>query len=195
MLDRKLEDGIAYAKEKNIGVVVMGPVAGGRLGQPSDELRKLVPGVERIPELALRFVLANPGVTLALSGMSTMQHVQENVVVASDDRALKKDERKILNEQLDRLKRMADTYCTGCNYCQPCPEEVNIPRIFKLYNDARVYGFDDRAREHYADWRENLPDGGLQADACVECGQCEEACPQYIPIKRQLQQAHEYLTA
>jgi len=195
MLDRQLEDGIAYAHEKNVGIVVMGPVGGGRLGAPNPELEKLVPGIDRIPELALRFVLSNPNVTVALSGMSTMQQVDENVAVASDDRALDADELKIMEEQLSRLKAMADTYCTGCDYCQPCPEEVNISRVFKTFNDARVYGFSEHARRQYGRWRERLPRDGMQADACVECGKCEEKCPQNIPIREQLKEAHAFLTA
>ena len=154
-----------------------------------------MPAIERIPELALRFVLANPNVTVALSGMSTMQQVEENLVVASDEKALDDEAMAIMAAQLDRLKKMADTYCTGCDYCQPCPEEVSIPRIFKLYNDARVYGFDDQARKQYAGWKEKLPEGGMQAGACMECGECEEDCPQDIPIRDQLKEAHEYLTA
>ncbi|MDP6779116.1 MAG: aldo/keto reductase [Candidatus Latescibacteria bacterium] len=194
MLDRKLEDGIAYAAEKNVGVVVMGPVAGGRLGAANEELAGLVPGIERIPELALRFVLANPNVTVALSGMGTMQQVEENVVIASDERAFSDEELRIVREQLHRLKEMADAYCTGCNYCQPCPEEVNIPRIFKMYNDARVYGFGEQARKQYARWGDEAPEGGNLADACAECGQCIEECPQDIPIIDQLKEAHELLT-
>ncbi len=195
MLDRQLEDGIAYAKEKNVGVVVMGPVGGGRLGAPNPELKGMVPNIERVPELALRFVLANANVTVALSGMSTMQHVEENVAVASDGRALDGDGLRIMTDQLDRLKEMADTYCTGCDYCLPCPEEVSIPRVFRMYNDARVYGFGDEARRQYARWREQLPKNGMQADACIECGECEEKCPQHIPIRKQLKEAHEYLTS
>jgi predicted aldo/keto reductase-like oxidoreductase len=193
MLDRQLEDGIAHAHEKGIGIVVMGPVAGGRLGAPNEQLARIVPAIERIPELALRFVLANPNVTVALSGMSTMQQVEENLVVASDEKALDDEEMAIIADQLDRLKAMADTYCTGCDYCQPCPEGVNVPRIFKLYNDARVYGLTDYARKQYESWKGRLPDGGMQADACIECGECEEKCPQNIPIRAQLPEAHEYL--
>ncbi len=152
-----------------------------------------MPAIERIPELALRFVLANPNVTVALSGMSTMQQVEENLVVASDEKALDDEAMAIMAAQLDRLKKMADTYCTGCDYCQPCPEQVNIPRIFKLYNDARVYGLTDYARQQYESWKARLPDGGMQADACVKCGECEEKCPQNIPIGEQLVDAHEYL--
>ena len=69
------------AIEKNVGIVVMGPVAGGRLGTPNEQLAGIVPNISRIPELALRFVLANANVTVALSGMSTMQQVEENLAV------------------------------------------------------------------------------------------------------------------
>ena len=196
MLDRQLEDGIAYAHEKNVGIVVMGPVAGGRLGAPNEQLAGIVPNISRIPELALRFVLANANVTVALSGMSTMQQVEENLAVASDERALDGDEIGIMNEQLGRLKEMADIYCTGCDYCQPCPQEVNVPRVFKLYNDARVYGLKEYAQKQYAGWAERAPErGGMLADACIECGECEEKCPQHIPIREQLKEAHAYLLA
>ena len=93
LLYRDLEEGIAYAKENNVGVVVMGPVAGGRLAGPSDVLTGLVPGIERVPELALRFVLSNPNVTVALSGMGTMQMVEENTAIAADAISLTADER------------------------------------------------------------------------------------------------------
>lgn len=88
MLDRSLEAAIAHAHERGIGVVVMGPVAGGRLGVDSDVLANLVPGVKRVPELAVRFVLANPNVSLALSGMATMEMVEENLATCSDSTAL-----------------------------------------------------------------------------------------------------------
>ena len=195
MLDRQLEDGIAYAAEKGIGIVVMGPVGGGRLGAPNEALARLLPEIRRIPELALRFVLANPNITLALSGMSTLPQVEENLAVAADERALAPEEVELIGQQLDRLKEMADTYCTGCNYCQPCPQEVNIPRIFRLYNDARVYGLGPYAREQYARWGRQAPEGGKLADACIECGECEAKCPQHIPIRDQLKEAQSYLVS
>ncbi|MCF7854154.1 MAG: aldo/keto reductase, partial [Candidatus Pacebacteria bacterium] len=117
LLDRALEEGISYAGECGIGVVVMGPVAGGRLGVPSDVLNAMVEGVHRIPELALRFVLANPDVTVALSGMSTMQQVQENVKVANDNVSLTNEEKQTIDDHLKRLAKMRDLYCTGCGYC------------------------------------------------------------------------------
>lgn len=193
MLDRKLTDGIAYAHEKGVGVVVMGPVGGGRLGDSSEVLETLVPGVKRVPELALRFVLSNPNVTVALSGMSTMQQVEENLATASDEVSLTAEDTAAIAEHLDRLKGMAELYCTGCGYCQPCPNEVAIPKIFDRYNRGRVYGLWDSARADYARIGKGW-DKGAKADACTECGECEEKCPQNIPIREQLKEAHKALT-
>ena len=86
---------------------------------------------------------------------------------------------------------MADLYCTGCEYCMPCPSEVNIARIFQKYNEARVYGLWDQARAAYQNWNTRW---GQQADACTECGECLEKCPQHIPIPDQLAEAHEALS-
>jgi hypothetical protein len=191
MLDQKLAEGIALAHERGVGIVVMGPVAGGRLGVSSPVLEELMPGVNRVPELALRFVLSNPNVCVALSGMSTMQHVQENVVTAADAVSLTEGDRTAIEAHLGRLKSMADLYCSGCGYCLPCPQGVAIPRVFQAYNEARVYGLWEHARHNYANWRQ---DWGAQADACVECGECEIKCPQHIPIREQLREAHAALT-
>jgi len=192
LLDRQLEDGIACARERGIGVVVMGPVGGGRLGVGSDVLADMVPGVRRVPELALRFVLSNPNVTVALSGMSTMRQVEENLATAADPVSLSDEDRAAIDEHLVRLKDLADLYCTGCGYCQPCPEDVAIPKIFDRYNRGRVYGLWESARADYARLGTGW-DKGKKADACVECGECEEKCPQNIPIRQQLKEAHEAL--
>ncbi len=192
LLNRDLEEGIAHARAKNVGIVVMGPVAGGRLGVRSDVLTKLVPGVERVPELALRFVLSNPNVTLALSGMSTMRHVEENVVTAADEVSLSSDDMGLIRDHLARLSEMADLYCTGCKYCMPCDQEVSIARIFELYNLGQVYGSWEVARKGYSEIG-GQGRGGMQADACVECGECEDKCPQHIRIRDQLKDAHKAL--
>ena len=195
LLYRDLEEGIAHAKEKGVGVVIMGPVAGGRLGARSEVLANLIPGINRVPELALRFVLSNPGVTVALSGMSTMQMVEENVVTAADEVSLTAEDKAVIREHVERLAEMANLYCTGCKYCQPCPQEVNIPRIFELYNMGKVYGLWELAKDGYAKFPEQRGQGGKQADACIECGECEEKCPQNIQIREQLKTAHAALSA
>ena len=192
LLDRKLEDGIAYAKDKGLGVVVMGPVGGGRLGGASEVLEGAVAGIDRVPDLALRFVLSNPNVTVALSGMSTMEQVEENLASASDAVSLSDADRAAIDGHLVRLAKLADLYCTGCGYCQPCPAEVAIPKIFDRYNRGRIYGLWESARADYARLGTGW-DKGAKADACTECGQCEEKCPQDIPIRQQLKEAHEAL--
>ena len=193
ILDRSLREGIAHAHEKGLGVVVMGPVAGGRLGAQGEPIKAMVPGIERLPDLALRFVLSNPNVSIALSGMSTMQQVEENVETAAGQAALSPEDLKAIDRQLARLQKMADLYCTGCDYCIPCPNEVNIPRIFGIYNQARVYGLWDHAKRRYGNLRETAPKNGMAADACTDCAECEEKCPQNIPIREQLKEAHHAL--
>jgi hypothetical protein len=194
MLDRQLEEGIALAHESGIGVVVMGPVAGGRLGTTSDVIAEMVPGIKQVPELALRFVLANPNVTVALSGMSTMQHVTENIAIANDEVSLTEDQVSAIGAHLTRLKKLAELYCSGCGYCKPCPNDIDIPMIFSAYNTGRVYGLWNPAKRFYNSiGRTEWSKGKKAADACIKCGICLEKCPQKIDIPKQLAEAHEAL--
>ena len=193
MLDRRLEEGIAYAREKGLGVVVMGPVAGGRLAEPSSVMKGVLGEKARIPEMALKFVLSNPDIACAISGMETIQHVEENVAIAENEIMLSEQDIEEINIHLDKLKNMADLYCTGCGYCMPCPQGVSIPRIFQLFNQARVYDIWETSRQSY-NWIGNVAwEPGQQADACVECGECEEKCPQNIEIRKQLAESHSML--
>jgi len=189
LLDRSNEAAIAYAKEKGLGVVVMGPVGGGRLGIPSAAIANLLPGkVKSSAEIALRFVITNPGVSCALSGMGTMAMVEENARIASNVEPLSQEELLQINGSMEENKKMADLYCTGCNYCMPCPHDVNIPLNFQLMNYHRVYGITQYAKEQYAqigkfDWMK-----GKNAAACIECGICEDKCPQKLEIRKQLKE-------
>jgi predicted aldo/keto reductase-like oxidoreductase len=193
LLDRSNEESIAYAHEKGLGVVIMGPVGGGRLGFPSEQLMRMVPGgVKSTPEIALRFVLANPNVTVALSGMNSVAMVEENVATASREEPLSEEERGRVLEALAENRRLAELYCTGCGYCMPCPNGVNIPENFRLMNLHRVYGLTQVARQRYARFGPKDPNN-LNAGACVECGTCEPKCPQKIPIIEQLKETHREL--
>jgi len=189
LLDRANEEAIAYAHSKGLGVVIMGPVAGGRLAVSSKTIQELLEGRQAsTPELALRFVLAHPGVSCALSGMNTVEMVEENVKAASLETPLAADELQRINLALEENERLADLYCTGCDYCMPCPQEVNIPLNFRLMNYHRVYGLTEYAKNQYLKIGTTEELKGKKADECIECGQCEDKCPQHIEIRKQLRE-------
>jgi len=89
-------------------------------------------------------------------------------------------------------QRLSELYCTGCGYCMPCPNGVNIPENFRLMNLHRVWGLTGSARERYT-WFGPKEPNNLNAGACVECGECEPKCPQKIPIIEQLKETHRTL--
>lgn len=194
LLDRTNEKAIAHAGEKGLGVVIMGPVGGGRLGAPSETIQGLIPEKSASsPEIALRFVLAHPDVTCALSGMGSVQMVEENVRVASNETPLTDEELARIKASMEEKKRMADLYCTGCNYCMPCPTGVNIPLNFQIMNNYRIYNIHDYARGQYRQIGEVEWMKGKKADECIECGVCEEKCPQKIKIREQLKETAKAL--
>lgn len=182
LLDRSLEEALPELAARDIGVVVMGPVGGGRLGAPSDAIEGMLEDASSTAETALRFVLSNDAVTLALSGMSTMEQVEENCAVASREEPLTADEREKVAATLERFKNLADLYCTGCNYCMPCESGVEIPAVFSAVNQDRVYGLKEAAQNAY----NNIVG---KASYCIACGKCEPKCPQNIPIRVQLMDA------
>lgn len=194
LLDRANEDAIAYAHEQGLGVTIMGPVGGGRLGAPSKVIQDLLPGkVQSSAEMALRFVMNNRNVNIALSGMSSMDMVEENAAVASNMEPLTQEEAARIAASLEENRRLADLYCTGCNYCMPCPKGINIPEIFKMMNYHRVYGLTKFARDNYARIGKEPWLNFQNAAACVQCGACEKKCPQNLHIREQLRAAHEAL--
>lgn len=193
LLDRKNEEAIKYAHDKGLGTVIMGPVGGGRLAAPSQLFKEaLGEKAKSTPEIALRFVLSNMNVSCALSGMGSLEMVEENTVVASNEEPLDSQEIDAVESLLNETKRLADLYCTGCDYCMPCPSGINIPHVFRLMNYHRVYGLTDYARNEFA----KLGPGssrGENPSVCTECGLCETKCPQNIEIRKQLKQTLEEL--
>lgn len=182
-LDRKNEEGIAYAAEKGLGVCVMGPVGGGRLAAlPPPVQERLGIDEAQAVSLALRFVLANPHVSCALSGMGSEAMVDHNAAVVSGP-PLSEAERADLVRLLDELEGLASLYCTGCNYCAPCPHGVSIARRFELMNQHRVWGLTDKARTAYQQLVARESEG-----ECEECGECLPKCPQRIAIIDQLEE-------
>jgi uncharacterized protein len=126
-----------------------------------------------------------------LSGMSTMEHVVENVESAS-----RSGPGMLSAEELALVARVREAYevlcpipCTDCKYCLPCPNGVNIPRVFEIYNDLMMYGDDQRAQMVYNTFLE----AEERADNCIECGECLDKCPQMIEIPDWLAKIHELL--
>jgi predicted aldo/keto reductase-like oxidoreductase len=194
LMDRSNEVAIVRAREKGLGVVVMGPVGGGRLGAPSETIRNLLPGkVKTSAEIALRFVLTNKNVSCALSGMGSMDMVEENCRLASMDSELSPIEIENVKTAMSENKKLEELYCTGCNYCMPCPHDVNIPLNFQLMNYHRVYGITDYARDQYGQIGKFEWVKGKKAEECIECGICEDKCPQKLDIRKQLKETASIL--
>lgn len=193
LLDRSNEEAMTYAKEKGLGVAVMGPVGGGRLAS-SGILKGILTGsVKSTPELALRFVLANENVSVALSGMGSMPMVEENLRVASLSRPLSNEELETIEAFIKERRKKEEITCNMCEYCQPCPSQVAISRIFELMNYYRVYGLKEYALSEYQTIGSGEKDEREKADACTECGRCEEQCPQKIEIIDKLKEIHQVL--
>ena len=195
LLDRANEEMIHYAAQKGLGVVVMGPVGGGRLAAPTQLSQKLGSGDLHTYELALRFVLGNKSVSCALSGMQTKEMVEQNTAVASLPEPMTEEQWRAVGESLENLKKFSELYCTGCGYCQPCPKGINIPKIFQAYTYHNVYGLHDLAKKTFQGYVNNEKEPGATSSACVNCGYCEKKCPQHLKVRELLKMVEEKLSA
>jgi predicted aldo/keto reductase-like oxidoreductase len=183
--------GLKYAASKGLAVVVMEPVAGGRLAmrlaKPIAETFDKARIKRTQAEWALLWVLNHAEVSLALSGMSTMQQVQENVKTAekSEPNMLSKKELQLLNQVAQKYREHGFIDCSGCRYCQPCPEGVDIPAIFALFNK---YYAENMSEEVKAEYLQKISKE-CRAARCKSCARCEELCPQHLPTRKLLSNA------
>ncbi|RJR25782.1 aldo/keto reductase [Candidatus Microgenomates bacterium] len=181
--------GLKYASQKGLAVVVMEPLKGGRLANPPEAVKNIFEsaGKKTPVDWALGWVWSHPEVSLLLSGMSSLDQVEENLAIADRSAANSLTERdlKIIKKAKEKYLSFKPVPCTGCEYCLPCPQAINIPKIFEIYNDAVMYGNLKQAKEQYQ--RLN------GVENCLKCFRCEKLCPQGIKITEQLKKAQELL--
>lgn len=169
-------EGLEYAASKGLGVIVMEPLLGGKLASPHEKVAAKLSDEKSPVEWALDFVWNIPGVSMLLSGMGSVQMVNDNIGYA--DKAvpgmLSEDNLAMLSEAKKAYDEMNLVPCTGCEYCMPCPEGVLIPKVFSAFNNITTGG-----RRLV---KEIFPDIETNASLCKKCGKCVKACPQHIEI-------------
>ncbi len=179
------DKGYALAESLGIPLVIMEPIKGGSLAGFSEDINEKFRALDSdrsIASFALRWVGGHPGVNVILSGMSTMEQVEDNLKTFVDFSPLSEAEDNGIKEIVKELRSRVQNGCTGCRYCMPCPAGVNIPGNFKTWNNYHMY----RTYSHVKWAWENEMKEEEQAKNCVKCGKCEGLCPQKLPIRDHL---------
>ncbi|MCL2204356.1 MAG: aldo/keto reductase [Defluviitaleaceae bacterium] len=189
-------EGIAIAAEKGIAVTIMEPLRGGGLctsPKPVAAVYDAFPVKHSPTEWAFRYLANLPGVASITSGISSMAQLEENLAIFSQPDMtpghMTPDEEKLIVAARKAYESVVTIPCTRCNYCMPCPQNVNISNIFNQYNDGHRFEFFNQVRRSYMFARR----GGSGADKCTQCGVCIEKCPAGIDIPAQLKTAHAKL--
>ena len=180
--------GVELAESCGVPVVVMEPVKGGSLANPPAEVRgafdRLHPDWSGAT-WALRWVAGLDNIAVVLSGMSDEKQVADNLATFSSLAPLTDAEQEAVAEAARLYNARTRVPCTGCRYCMPCPAGVDIPGVFRFWNQGGVYGDEEAARRRYA---ADLPETA-RADRCVACGKCMTVCPQHISVPDELKRA------
>lgn len=164
IVEKQGEDLIKQCQEKNIGFIDMKPLAGGAIEDAT---------------LALRFICANPAVTVVIPGMYDQKEIDQNLAAVEDNSPLSDKE---LEEMEEVRRQLGNNFCRRCNYCAPCTVGINIPSVFLFQGYLDRYGLGDWARDRYS----TIP---VKASACIQCGACEPRCPYNLPIREMLKDA------
>ncbi len=178
--------GCELCAKLGVPIIVMEPVKGGTLAKLPDEVEAKFKS--RNPEAstaswAMRWCGTLDNVKVILSGMSTMEQVEDNLKTFADFKPLDSEEKAIVQDVADTLNSRMRNACTDCRYCLPCPAGVNIPANFDRWNRYAVYGNKENAIARWADFKDEE-----KAHNCIECGACEDKCPQKISIREDLKQ-------
>lgn len=183
------------ARKHGKPVIIMEPVKGGSLATlpaPIEEIFKKANPEASLPSWAIRFAASLDGLVTVLSGMSTLEQMQDNLSFMQDFKPLSAQERAVVDQVRAALDSLPQIPCTACQYCvKGCPQSINIPGIFKAVNNQLVYGNRAGALGNYKFATRN----GSKASDCIACGQCEAACPQHIHIIDELKKAAQMLEA
>ena len=167
-------------------VTVMEPVKGGTLARIPEEGEALFRGMDpsmSVPSWAIRFAASLPGVMVVLSGMSSLDQMRDNLSYMEDFTPLSEQERKTCFHVAEIINAQITVPCTGCSYCtEGCPQNIPIPKYFSLYNEDCREDMEAKGwTVNFANY-ERLTETFGKASDCVECGQCEEICPQHLPV-------------
>ena len=185
--------GLKHAASKGIPVVIMEPLRGGKLvNLLPDKAKEKIAQYDKgytPAELGLRWLWNQPEVTCVLSGMNSVEMVQENCRIAADAKAdtFTKEDFDLIEQVKTIISESELVGCTGCRYCMPCPKGVDIPALFRCYNMTALES-KSAARFEYAQ-TVGLKDEPAFATQCIECGKCEQHCPQSIPIREMIKKA------
>lgn len=192
-------EGLRFAHERGLGIVVMEPLRGGLLSGDVPVIHQhiLDAPVRRTPsEWGLRWVWNHPEVTVVLSGMSSMEQVRENLASATQGlpNSLSPEELTVVEKMRDTFASRVKIPCTGCRYCMPCQNGVDIPECFNYYNQAYTYEAEEKAKGVYLWALSGAFSGGIPgyASCCIECGECEDKCPQGLSIREYLLDVAQY---
>lgn len=189
--------GLDYAAEKGIPVVIMEPLRGGRLvnGLPKDAQKMFAdnPHGWSPAEWALRWLWDQKNVTCVLSGMNSLEMVEENCKTASETipGEFTAEDQTFLKSIVEKINSRMKVGCTGCRYCMPCPKGVDIPGTFSAYNTVYSDGLIRGIRDHIMNTAVRATNTG--ANNCIGCGKCEKVCPQQIEIRKELKNAGRVL--
>ena len=178
--------GYELAASKNIPVVIMEPVKGGSLATFADDIMEKFHSLD--PEasaasFALRYVASLPGIATVLSGMSNMEQLDDNLKTFNHFKPLSEKESQTIDEVVELLRSRVQNGCTGCRYCMPCPAKVDIPGCFSAWNTYHMYQNYNVVRWN---WEHQMGEEH-QAKNCIKCGKCEQACPQHLKIREDLE--------
>ena len=187
-------EGLKYAAEKGLAVIIMEPLRGGNLGGRMPESVQKIwdasPVKRPSAEWALRWVWNHPEVTVVLSGMNEEAHIDENLRAAETalPGSLSEGERATIDAVRDEFRCLMKVGCTGCGYCMPCPFGVDIPGCFAGYNAHHLFPHDSAGRFQYIGRHSGLMGQVSYAGLCRKCGKCVNVCPQHLPIPELMKQ-------